>query len=299
MKTEDLKLFLRVVELGSFTAAANALDLPRANVSRRINDLEKEINTQLFHRTTRSLSLTHNGESYFSKVQRIVELLDDANQEVTFSSKEVSGRVKLGLIAETYEFIQSALFEFHEQYPNVEIDLRTVSNGFKEFYQHGLDISFHGGKLEDSDLIAKPLITLKHSLLASPEYLQSHAKINSLEDLKQHEILCYRWPSGSVDNLWLFDSDQILVSPWLVCNSVGLIRRSLVMGKGISFLPDAMVQEELEQGKIVRILSDLSSVGYQAYLLHPKPQTLNHASRILIDYLAQKIPEYPLLSQNS
>ncbi|MFA0069368.1 LysR family transcriptional regulator [Vibrio breoganii] len=297
MKTEDLKLFLRVVELGSFTAAANALDLPRANVSRRISELEKELNTQLFHRTTRSLSLTHNGDSYFSKVQKVVELLDDANQAVTYSSREVSGKVKLGLLAETYEFVQPALFDFHDTYPNVELDLRTVSNGFQEVYQYGLDISFHGGALEDSDLIAKPLIPLNHSLLASPAYIKNNEPIQALADLHKHKVMCYRWPSGNIDNLWHFESGKISVSPWLVCNSVGFIRRGLVMGRGIGFLPELAAKEELQQGKLIKVLPDTASVTHQSYLLHPKPQTLNYASRILIEYLLQRIPQDILLSQ--
>ncbi|GEA59262.1 LysR family transcriptional regulator [Vibrio comitans] len=296
MKTEDLKLFLRVVELGSFTAAANALDLPRANVSRRINDLEKELNTQLFHRTTRSLSLTHNGDSYFSKVQKVVELLDDANQAVTYSSREVSGKVKLGLPAEIYEYVQPALFDFHDKYPNVELDLRMVSNGFQEVYQYGLDISFHGGELEDSDLIAKPLIQLNHSLLASPDYIKNNESIHALTDLHHHKVMCYRWPSGNVDNLWHFECEQISVSPWLVCNSIGFIRKALVMGRGVGFLPELVVKEELLQGKLVKVLPELAAVPYQSYLLHPKPQTLNYASRLLIDYLLQRIPQDNQLS---
>ncbi|MEZ9904454.1 LysR family transcriptional regulator [Vibrio breoganii] len=299
MKTEDLKLFLRVVELGSFTAAASALDLPRANVSRRINDLEKELNTQLFHRTTRSLSLTHNGDSYFSKIQKVVDLLDDANQAVTYSSREVSGKVKLGLLAETYEFVQPALFDFHDMYPNVELDLRTVSNGFQEVYQYGLDISFHGGDLEDSDLIAKPLIALNHSLLASPDYIKNNESIRALSDLHKHKVMCYRWPSGNVDNLWHFESGQLSVSPWLVCNSIGFLRRALIMGRGIGFLPELVAKEELQQGKLVKVLPELATVPYQSYLLHPKPQTLNYASRLLIDYLLQRIPQDTQLSRKS
>ncbi|WP_139834411.1 LysR family transcriptional regulator, partial [Vibrio parahaemolyticus] len=95
MKIDDLKLFTKVVQLGSFTAAANALDLPRANVSRRIGELERYLGTQLFHRTTRSLSLTNKGDAYYQDLQKVLTLLDSANQQASNESIEVRGKIKL------------------------------------------------------------------------------------------------------------------------------------------------------------------------------------------------------------
>jgi len=292
MRVDDLKLFTKVVELGSFTAAAHALDLPRANVSRRIGELERHLGTQLFHRTTRSLSLTNKGDVYYQDLQKALTLLDSANEQATSESVEVRGKVKLGLLPETYELIQPILFDFQDQYPQVELDVRNITNGFIDIFQQGLDIAVHGGALFDSDIVARKILTLDRCVVASPKYLEKHGTPTTLEELSEHQSICFRWPSGAVDNNWHFQEQNIMVSPKLISNNIGFIKSSTLIDRGISYIAKVLVEKELESGDLVQVLSHYSVTKETGWLLYPQPKTLNQASRLLIEHLCNKIPKH-------
>ena len=170
---------------------------------------KQALGTQLFHRTTRSLSLTNNGESYHQDLQQALSLLDAANQQVSHNTSEVRGRIKLGLLPETDELIRPILFNFHDQYPQVELDIRNITNGFNDMFQQGLDIAFHGGPLFDADIVAHKLLSLERYLVASPNYLNTYGAPTNLEQLKQHQCIGFRWPNGEVDNEWRFQDQNI------------------------------------------------------------------------------------------
>ncbi|CAH1531680.1 MULTISPECIES: LysR family transcriptional regulator [Vibrio] len=291
MKIDDLKLFIKVVELGSFTAAANALDLPRANVSRRIGELEQSLGAQLFHRTTRSLSLTNNGEAYYENLQKALTMLDSANEQVSNDTNEVRGRIKLGLLPETDELVRPILFNFHDKYPHVELDIRNINNGFSDMFQQGLDIAFHGGALFDSDIVARKLLTLDRCLVASPNYLETHGMPENLEQLKEHQCVCFRWPNGEVDNVWHFQEQSVQLHPKLISNNIGFIKNATILDRGITFMPKLLVKRELESGSLVQLLSQYSVTEESGWLLYPQPKTLSQASRLLIDHLIKEIPK--------
>lgn len=291
MKIDDLKLFIKVVELGSFTAAANALDLPRANVSRRIGELEQSLGAQLFHRTTRSLSLTNNGEAYYENLQKALTMLDSANEQVSNDTNEVRGRIKLGLLPETDELVRPILFNFHDKYPHVELDIRNINNGFRDMFQQGLDIAFHGGALFDSDIVARKLLTLDRCLVASPNYLETHGMPDNLEQLKEHQCVCFRWPNGEVDNVWHFQEQSVQLHPKLISNNIGFIKNATILDRGITFMPKLLVKRELESGSLVQLLSQYSVTEESGWLLYPQPKTLSQASRLLIDHLIKEVPK--------
>lgn len=291
VKIEDLKLFVRVVELGSFTAAANASDLPRANVSRRINDLENDLSIPLFHRTTRSLSLTNQGEIYYHEILQALALFDKANQSLMQCDHIIQGKIKLGILPETHDIIQPILFEFLDQHPQIELDIRVISNGFIDMYQQGLDIAFHGGNLIDSDLIARNVLTLDRHLVASPDYLKRCGEPKTLEELRQHRVLCFRWPTGEVDRKWRFIEGEVTTESKLISNSTAFLKDSAIAGRGIASLPKILVTRELQAGTLVPVLARHTSINEHGYLLYPKPRTLNQASRKLIQYLLQEMPK--------
>ncbi|MCY9855246.1 LysR family transcriptional regulator [Vibrio mediterranei] len=296
MKIADLKLFTKVVELGSFTAAANALDLPRANVSRRINELEKAVGSQLFHRTTRNLSLTNSGSTYFDEITQAIELFDRAQQSLSSSRDMLTGKIKLGVLPETYDLLQPILFEFHDKYPEIQLDIRSISNGFNEIFQQGLDIAIHGGTIFDSDIVARKVIQYRRALVASPEYVEEFGALESLDELDQHKCICFRWPSGDIDSQWHFDSGTASVKASLIANSVGFIKGATIRGRGISFLPTMMIQRELKQGTLVPLLHQETAIKEDGWLLYPQPKTLNKASKVLIEHLSSEIPRLNQLS---
>ncbi len=290
MKINDLKLFTKVVELGSFTAAANAFDIPRGKVSRKIHELEIQLNAKLFHRTTRSLSLTNSGEAYYYEMLKALEIIDTASHKINIRNTNLKGKIKLGLLPETHELIQPILFAFQDLHPEITLDVRTIRNGFDDLLEQGLDIAFHGGEIYDSNVVAKEVLKINRCLVASPDYLSKHGTPLSIEELPEHSAVCFRWPNGNVDNVWTLDGQNIEVTPKLMCNSAGFMRSATVAGRGIGYLPNVMIQDELAKRKLIPILKDTFIEEEKAWLLHPPLNTLTHASRNLIDFIVKEVP---------
>ena len=283
-------MFIKVVKLGSFTAAATALELPRANVSRRIKELEDSLQTALFHRTTRKLSLTNQGESYYHDLVAAIEALDAANHSLIHYSGEVKGKVKIGVIAETHDVIQPAIFAFLEKYPEVEIDLRIITNGFVELHSQGLDIAFHGGKLINSDIVARKAFKLDRCLVASPSYINKFEHPKSIDDLSNHHAVCFRWGTGELDQHWNFANASITVNSKLVSSSIDFLKTAVIAGKGIGFCPKVLVNNEIESGKLIQLLPQETPLEEYCYLLYNPIKTLNSTTKILIDFLLNNIP---------
>ena len=286
-----MKLFIKVVELGSFTAAAKAFDIPRGKVSRKIAELECHLNATLFHRTTRTLSLTNSGDTYYVEIKKALDIIDNAALNIHSGNKSLSGKIKIGLLPETHELIHPIIFQFHDKYPDIELDIRTITNGFEDMFQQGLDIAFHGGRVHDSNLVAKKILTLERCLVASPVYLQENGYPQTLDDLRKHQCICYRWPSGEVDKQWQFTPKPIELNTKLICNSIGFIKSATMAGRGISLLPKLMIENELINNQLSIILPESSSVEEHGWLLYPQRNTLSTASLALIDWLKEEIPK--------
>lgn len=296
MRIEDLNLFTIVVKLGSFTAAANALDLPRANVSRRIGELEKSLNAQLFFRTTRQLRLTQHGEVYYHELLTVLEGFEQAKNKLLDIDEKPVGKVKVGFLPESDEALQPALAKFQQMYPDIELDLRITNNYATDIYSQALDFVLHAGKVQDSGFIARRLLSLGRSIYASPDYLNKHGEPKTLQQLAQHEAICYRWPDGTLDDKWDLITDIVKVNCRFSCNHMGFVRRAIVGGQGIGFMPPLFALAAIENHSIVRILSEYESKKEDVWLIYPDRKGISLPTRLLIDFLLQEIPKYAGLS---
>lgn len=293
MNTDDLELFATTVRLGSFTAAAKVLDLPRSNVSRRIGKLEEELGVKLFYRTTRQLSLTKHGKSYLKEINKILAILERAKQTNLDISNAPKGKVKIGLLPETDESISPILFSFLDKYPDIELDIRSISNGFTDIYQQDLDLSFYTGEIIDSNIVARNIFDLDGEIVASPEYIDRFGFVEKVEDLTKRNCICYRLPNGQTNNCWCINEKKILVSGNITSNSVGLIKRSLLNSLGIGFLPKIIISAELNDGRLLSVLPKNVSLRQQQklWLLYPEAKSISRATRLLIEYLTDEVPK--------
>ena len=296
MRIEDLNLFTIVVKLGSFTAAANALDLPRANVSRRIGELEKSLNAQLFFRTTRQLRLTQHGEVYYHELLTVLEGFEQAKNKLLDIDEKPVGKVKVGFLPESDEALQPTLAKFQQMYPDIELDLRITNNYATDIYSQALDFVLHAGKVQDSGFIARRVLSLGRSIYASPEYLNKHGEPKTLQQLVQHEAICYRWPDGTLDDKWDLITDIVKVNCRFSCNHMGFVRRAIVGGQGIGFMPPLFALAAIENHSLVRILSEYESKKEDVWLIYPDRKGISLPTRLLIDFLLQEIPKYASLS---
>ncbi|MCG7588778.1 LysR family transcriptional regulator, partial [Photobacterium sp. OFAV2-7] len=188
---EDMHVFIRVVETGSITKAAEQLNLAKSAVSKRLSELENRLNSKLINRTTRKSSLTEAGTLYYQQVKQILEEVDELNNRISSATQHLEGSLKLALpLSFGLSQLAPALDIYAKKYPNLKIET-DFSDRKVDIVEEGFDLAFRIGHIEDSSFRARKIAPIKHVLCASPEYLEQHGTPASLEELKSHRFLKY------------------------------------------------------------------------------------------------------------
>lgn len=290
MQWQGISEFVAVAEAGNFTQAAKKLLISTAQVSRQVSELEQRLNTKLFYRTTRKVTLTEEGQLFYQQCRSILEGLEVAERSLTNLQSIPQGKIKISAPV-TYgeRHIIPLINQFLIQYPQIEIEVQ-LSNQRINLIDEGYDLAIRLGQLDDSSLIAKRISTRQHYLCAAPSYLEQHGQPESISDLKQHNCLL-----GSAD-FWLFGdkrgSDKKLrVSGSLRCNSgLGLVDAAL-KGIGIVQLPEYYVSKHIAQGELVVLLNDFQREQEGIWALYPQNKFLANKVRLLIDFLKENLAE--------
>ncbi|WP_188691064.1 LysR family transcriptional regulator [Bowmanella pacifica] len=289
MKIDDLKLFMLVVELGGFSSAADALNLPRSNVSRRVNELEQQLNVKLLTRTTRRLTLTPTGLEYYQSLQNIIPQLDQAHEAIRTHSHSPSGKIKIGLLNESDILIHEILQSFLQKYPNIRLETHLSGMGYHDILNYGLDACVHIGSIDDSSFIARPITPFKRKMYASRGYVEKHGRPQKLEDLQQHFLLMLRWTDGRLENNWVFNKGSVKVDSRLIANSSYYIRHAVFQGDGIGVLPEVMAKPFVQTGEIIDLLPEYEMTLDDLWLVYPSRKGLSYAARLFIDYVLEEV----------
>ncbi|WP_111638740.1 LysR family transcriptional regulator [Marinomonas shanghaiensis] len=290
MNATDLTLFVHVADSGSFNKAAELAGLSTPALSKRISKLEQDLGAQLIHRTTRRLSLTEAGESLYVHAKNIEGQVSDAIASVSAFSQGLTGTIKMSVPTISGELLLAeAIAEFCQKYPNISVDMR-LENDFVDLVGEGLDLAIRTGKLEDSSLIAKPLIQSNWIVCCSPSYLETQGEVNDLEALKDHNCLAYTYQAqGSFD--WRFTrngiEESVRISGSFATNNAQALRKAALAGFGIVYVPRCCVYEDLQQGKLVAILTDYQPRRLGVYAIYPFTKYLPEKLRLLIEHIKQ------------
>lgn len=290
MNSADLTLFAYVADTGSFSKAALQADLSTPALSKRITKLEKSLGVQLIHRTTRRLSLTEAGENLYIHAKNIEGQVSDAIASVSAFSQGLSGHIKISVPTISGELLLAeAIADFCQKYPNISVDMR-LENNFVNLVEEGLDLAVRTGKLEDSSLIAKPLIQSNWVLCCSPSYIQKHGEVSTLEALKTHNCLAYTYQAqGSFD--WRFTKDgveeTVRISGSLATNNAQALRKAALAGFGIVYVPRCCVYKDLQQGTLRTILTDFKPRQLGVYAIYPFTKHLPEKLKLLIEHIKQ------------
>jgi len=289
----NLHLFVRVVEDGSFSAAARFLGITPSSVSRQISQLEDELGTRLFHRTTRRQSLTETGEIYLRHARRIVADLAEARLAVRQLADTPTGSLHVTAEADfAVAYVAPILPEFLNRYPGVHLRL-SLSAGRIDLVDSGIDLAIRIGHLDDSSLIARKIAVSRSSLFASPAYLEQHGIPTHPGDLKDHDCLSFRTQAGK--NHWRFKLPEgpldVPVSGRVNANSLVFLRSLAVSTQGIAMLPIWMIRDELKDGDLVTLLEDFPlvppSTPINAVFAHNRH--LAPKVRAFVDFLADRM----------
>ncbi|GGD18567.1 transcriptional regulator [Franconibacter daqui] len=287
-KLESMKVYVSVVDTQSFARAAEVLGLPRSTVSRVIKELESWLGIQLLQRTTRKLSVTADGRTYYEECRRI--LTDIATMESSFPglSSQPKGRFKVGMPQSLARhcFIPR-LQSFLRQYPELELMLCSSDN-VEDIIQEGYDCVIRTGRIEDSTtLVARPLANFKWAVLASPNYLDAHGKPETLDELERHRAVGYLNHRTGRTTEWFFTLEEgdraIRMKETLVVDDTDAYIQAGIAGIGLIRAASYLVAPYLKSGELVACL-DNYAFDLPLSLVYPQTRYLPPAVRAFYDW---------------
>lgn len=283
-----LRVFHRVAERGSFVAAARDLGLSASAVSKNVKGLEAHLGARLFDRTTRRVALTEVGEVYLSRVGRVLEDLDEADALVSAVQGEVRGRLRVSAPL-TFSLItlSEALPGFLTRHPGLALDLH-LDDRRVDLLREGLDLALRATpSLEDSSLVARRLATLTHVVCASPAYVDAHGAPSDPAALADHR--CVGFGLSAAPDAWTFLDGgaprDVLIHPAYRVNSSFAVRDALRAGYGLGRIPARYVADDLETGRLVRVLEDWSTPPVPLYAVYPSRRYLQPKVRAFLDFV--------------
>jgi DNA-binding transcriptional LysR family regulator len=290
----DTLVFVKVVELGSFTAAARTLHLPTTTVSRKVQELEQRLGAQLLHRTTRKLGLTEAGNIYFAHCQRIARDLDEAESAVSELQSGPRGWLRVTAThAVGNIWVAPLLSEFHTRHPDVRVEL-LLSNDNLDIIAGEIDVAMRVGTLADSNLAARRLSVFRTAVYASPGYIERFGEPLHPDDLIHHRALAQTNHRHVNTFLWtLGDGNgkprEVPVDPVMVSNDPNALRAVLLGGEGIMLTSDVMVQAYVEQGLVQRVLAGWRGADVDLHALFPRGQVQLPKVRAFVDFLVERL----------
>jgi DNA-binding transcriptional LysR family regulator len=292
----NMEAFVRVAETKSFSEAARRLRSSKSLVSRQVAALEAELGVRLFHRTTRSLSLTDEGRSYHAQVTRILGEIEEANLSVSSSRAAPRGRLRVSApMSFGILHLGPAMRDFLVRFPDVELDL-SLNDRYVDVVDEGFDLAIRVGRLADSSLIARRLAGHRMIVCASPDYLNRHAEPNDPDDLKRHQCLCYS--TNALTPEWHFVAKD--GAPWRVpiqgplhANNGDVLRSAALQGLGVAYLPSFIVGADIQGSALVSLLPDYVPTDTAIYAVYPHSRHLSPKVRAFIDFLAERYGSTP------
>jgi len=283
----DMAIFARIAEMGSFTAAAQSLGRSKAYVSQRLSSLEQMLGTQLLFRSTRKLSFTEAGKIYLVYCQDITKSAAEAKRSIAALQGQMEGSIRISATNSFGEvLLLEALLNFQQKYPNIHIDL-DLSDDIRDLHDSDIDLCVRGGNVTDEQLVAIPLLNWQMYTVATPQYLDKFSTPATPDDLKahnciglEHEMTVAGWP-------YIIDGQfrRVTVNGDFSVTRNSLIKHITLAGKGLGWMPSYVLDKELRSGDLVRVLNDFEPPPFTFYLAYVYQKAMPYRQRRLIDFL--------------
>ncbi|MFK7827120.1 MAG: LysR family transcriptional regulator [Oligoflexales bacterium] len=272
-----LKIFIKVAELGSFTKAAKILNQPKSRVSRAITKLEAELEVELIRRTTRKTSLTDNGKEFFHSISPLLEALNSELAKVSSKQEEMSGVIRITASQDIGQtLVAQAISIFNAKYPLVQFQT-FITNDFLDLTKENIDIAFRAGKLKDSSLIQKKILSVNFVIVCSPIYIEKYGSISSTNDLLNHKFLSFRKMEQ------IFFDQSLHIRPLMVSDSIPMLLNMTLNHEGISALPDYFCKEHLERKELIKLIPSWKSKTENIHILYPPSKNISRKVRAFIE----------------
>jgi DNA-binding transcriptional LysR family regulator len=289
----SLTAFVRVVDSGGFSAAGRRLNMSTTMVSNHVQALEERLGARLLNRTTRKVSLTEVGRAYYDRATQILADIEQADDIAGALQSTPRGTLRIYTATHIVPFVAPVVTEFLKSYPDVKVDLNMGERPI-DLIDEGFDVAIRLTPPPDSSLIVRSLATWRHVLCCSPFYLEKHGRLQQLSELSEHN--CVRHPLYPFGDEWHFVdrkgmSATVRVSGNLISNSGETLRRAALDGIGITLAPGFLIHDDLEEGRLVRLLPEYRPVELSMNAVYPHRHHLSAKVRTFIDMLARHSAE--------
>ncbi|HMT92813.1 LysR family transcriptional regulator [uncultured Thiothrix sp.] len=295
MDFDSLQIFVKVVQLGSFTRAADSLNKQKAYVSRSVTQLERALGVRLLERTTRSISLTESGRELYERALDILQAIENVQQTLQSSQFEPQGTLKLSCGIEFGMMVVSHwLSGYLQEYPQMRIEA-DFTGRLVDIVGEGFDLVIRLGPLNDSSLIARKLGELHYGLFASPHYLAQYPVLQHPQELNQHSLIVFsgeqRYPSH-----WDLSNGQeqfklVHQQTSLKINNSFAVGEAAVAGLGIAQLPLLIAKPYVQTQRLIRVLPAWAAAAVEIHAIYPSNRYLNPKVRAFIDYALKHLPK--------
>ncbi|HWW71043.1 MAG TPA: LysR substrate-binding domain-containing protein [Duganella sp.] len=284
-------LFVQVAESRSFVGAGRLLGISASAVGKSISRLEDKLGARLFHRSTRSVTLTAEGVMFLERSKRILAEIEAAERELVSVAEAPRGKLRVSLPLVS-ALVLPVLADFMREYPNVELDLDFTDRQV-DVIDEGFDAVVRVGEPKDSRLSAKRLGDFRRLLVGSPAYFAQRGVPRRPADLASHACLHYRYPSSGKIEHWALrrapDGPEIALPTAMICNNIETRLCFALRGMGIAYLPDFAVREALASGKLISVLDEFVDAAGTFRILWPTSRHPSPKLRAFIDFLAARV----------
>ncbi len=294
-----LEAFVRVAELGGFTAAAEALGVSKSHISRQISGLEDRLAARLLNRSTRRVTLTDVGREFHRRCRAILDELAEAELAVTNLQTSPRGLLRLSApMSFGLSYVADAVADFMVEHPNLEVDIE-FNDRRVDLLEDGFDLALRIGSLPDSSLIARKLADIHHLVCASEDYLAAHGEPTDPQALREHSCLLYTYLAAGQQTWPLYRGAELVavqVKGRLIANNGEGLLAAARRGLGIAYTPDFLVCEDLRSGALRHILREWTTQS-ALWAVYPHARHLSAKVRLFVDYLVGRFSTPPWTSR--
>jgi DNA-binding transcriptional LysR family regulator len=288
----SLSVLVRVVETGSFSAVARERELSQAAVARQISQLEEHFGVRLFHRTTRKLSLTDDGQMLLGLARPVLDGVDGIEAALGGQRASPVGLVRVGVTVTGSRFLAQRLPTLLADHPGLKVEL-VVSDAFGDMIEDRLDLAMRMGEVTDASLVVRRSGTARFVVVAAPDYIERKGRPSTPADLAAH--ICIVHDVGPGSNVWTFvmpeGSEQFHVSGGFLANDVSAVRLAARSGYGIALLPLFEVLDDLRSGMLVCVLSEFPAPSIPLSLVYSSRRHLAPRTRVVFEFLVEQVRE--------
>lgn len=288
----QIRTFVRIVQAGSFTKAAELLHQPKSRVSRRLAALERELGMQLIYRTTRQFQLTENGRMYYERCKGLIEGLENLTTEMSETTSEVSGVIKITAPDDMgITKLPMVLDEFMRLYPRIRFEVH-LSQAYVDLVKESIDVAIRIGRLKDSSLKVKKVTVLRNIFVATPGFLERYRHADEFSELGKMPYISLG-ASHQLSVIRTTDGKKITtkMNSIFSCNNPSLLVEMALCGRGLAYVPEFLVLEQVKSGRLVHIHKNLQGEEVQISLVTPEQKEVPLKVKKFVEFAAKRLKE--------